>query len=262
MNNPLDHSFRFTLPPEFLKQFAVIGEHMRVMNAQFAETGAKIAEAIQRIDQTLPSNVRELARHGWFISWWHTPLPALYPIAELFRAGKVDDGHRHLCDHFNDICAEITKDLVASFPSRSSILQSAFAAHDSGAFALSVPVFLTQADGIAREILGVSVYTRRGQVRKTMSAAIQRIDPAGIDEPILRLVLEDLPLTASDDSPDYLPDSLNRHAILHGTDVNYATRINSLRAISWLQYAAHFHETARWSATTSEVEQGVPPNGP
>jgi hypothetical protein len=254
MKTPPTEGLRFQIPPDLQKALSDFGKHMKALKAQFADTGAKIAAAISRINDTLPENVRELARHGWFISWWHTPLPALFPTAELFRKGNEEEGHGQMCNHFSEISGEISKDLVTRFPQRALILRSAFEAHDSCDYALSVPVFLAQADGIARELLGVSVYTRQGRVRQTMKEAIERMDPTGIDEPILRLILEDLPLTASGNSPDFRADSLNRHSILHGTDVDYPSRLNSLRAISWLQYAAQFEKTARLSANV-EVEQ-------
>ncbi|BDS05763.1 hypothetical protein NT6N_08030 [Oceaniferula spumae] len=256
MKHPLGDTPQFEISPEMRKTLSDLGKHMKAVNAQFAEAGAKIAAGIKRINETLPENVRELARHGWFISWWHTPLPALIPVADLFRSGNEKEGNAQLCHHFTEIYGEITKDLLERYPRRAPILQSAFDAHESGSFALSVPVFLAQADGIAREMLGVSVYTRRGNVRKTMQEAIERIDPRGIDEPILRLILEDLPLTASDNSPDFRADSLNRHAILHGNDLDYPSSLNSLKAISWLQYAAQFEETAKMAQTT-KVEQDV-----
>jgi hypothetical protein len=34
-------------------------------------------------------------------------------------------------------------------------------------------------------------------------------------------------------------DGLNRHAVLHGTDPNYGTEVNSLRAVSVLNLASY-----------------------
>lgn len=245
MKNPFGDSLRFGISPDLSMALSDFGKQMNAVNAQFYEAATKVAAGIKRINETLPENVRELARHGWFISWWHTPLPAINPVADLFRSGNEEEGNAQLCRHFTEIYGEITKDLLIQYPRRAPILRSAFDAHESGSFALSVPVFLAQADGIAREMLGVYVYTRQGKVRKAMREAIERINPSGIDEPILRLILEDLPLAASDNSLDFRADSLNRHAILHGIDLNYPTSLNSLKAISWLQYAAQFEETAK-----------------
>jgi len=152
-----------------------------------------------------------------------------------------------MCQHFSELLDKIAAELATRHPERAVIIGKAITAHQREDYELSVPVFLAQADGIAKEILGVSVYTRKTAKRKKIEEAIARLNPKGLENPMLSLVAGDLPLTESTDSVDYAPNSLNRHAILHGIDIVYGSKLNSLRALSWLQYASHFKEAAWWS---------------
>ena len=247
----------FELPAQLQKQMANLGKLFRDWNDRISADYSKIGDAVRRINEQFPESVAILARNGWFISWWHTPVTDLAAMADLFSSGDSERGHNILCSHFAELAGEIRTDLLDRFPTRKAILEKAFSAHAGGDYELSVPVFLAQADGIAKEVLGVSVYSRRTDFRKQMAEVIEGFATGGFEEPMLRLALEDLPLTASTNSPSYCQDALNRHGVLHGTDTDYPTRLNSFRALSLLQYAALFEEAARWSERRDiEVEAG------
>jgi len=237
---------------ELRKQFEEFGRRMREWNAELNKSFTQIAEGFQRIQKVFPEDIRILAQNGWFISFWHTPIAGLTSVAHLFSSGETDQGHEAMCHHFSEVLEEIEEELVRRNPKRAGILTKAFRAQRNKDYELSVPVFLAQADGIANEMLGVSVYTRHSSKRKKMAEAIEQLDPKGLEDPMLRLVIGDLPITASTNSDEYSDKSLNRHAIIHGTDVLYGTKLNSYRALSWLQYASYFEEAARWSERRSE----------
>ncbi|QQL44055.1 hypothetical protein [Sulfuriroseicoccus oceanibius] len=253
-------SLRPIIGPELREQFEEFGRRMREWNAELNESFTQIAEGFQRIQKAFPEDIRVLSQNGWFISFWHTPITGLTPVAHLFSNGDAEQGHEAMCRHFSDVLDGVEEDLVKRNPRRAEILTKAFRAHRDQDYELSVPVFLAQADGIASEMLGVSVYTRHSSKRKKMAEAIEQLDPKGLEDPMLRLVIGDLPITASTTSEEYSDKSLNRHAIIHGIDVSYGTKLNSYRALSWLQYASYFEEAARWSERRSnKVEQGVAP---
>lgn len=145
--------------------------------------------------------------------------------------------------HFAEIRQDIENDMTERFPERRRILQKAFKAHDVGDYELSVPVFLAQADGIAKKNFGRSILSRKK--RSEMRGEIAGIASQGLDESLLSLVLEDLPLTENTDSTKYHAGDLNRHAVLHGLNTKYATKLNSFKAISFLQYAADFERATQ-----------------
>jgi hypothetical protein len=201
---------------------------------------SEIAVDMQRFVVAFPDQVRILAQNGWFTSDRYTPLDAVYPIADLFRAGRTAEGHAKMRSHFADIHQNIQNYLTRKFPDRRGILLKGFQAHNTGDYELSVPVFLAQAEGIAQGVLGESIYSSKKIQAKEKRKGFLPDD--GLDGCVLRLVLGKLPLTECTNSPAYRPEHLNRHAVLHGIDTKYGTEINSYKAISWLQYAAQFDD--------------------
>ena len=218
---------------------------MEAATSGFRNTFEKLADGLREIGRLFPDDVNNLSKHGWFISQWHTPIASLHSVTAVFEREGVNEGHELMMKHFSAISDDIVEDLVRSHPERSKVIQRAFDAHKAKLYELSIPVLLSQADGIANEIFGVSVYTRRADKRKELEAVIDSMKLASLDQPLMKLLLADLPLTESTTSQDFDDSSLNRHSILHGLDLDYANELNSLRAISWIQFTSYFHEVSR-----------------
>jgi len=56
------------------------------------------------------------------------------------------------------------------------------------------------------------------------------------EEALLEPLMTKGGVSATDTELGQYPDSLHRHQILHGKDTNYATKTNSLKAISLVGY--------------------------
>ncbi len=125
-------------------------------------------------------------------------------------------------------------------------MRKAFRAHRHRDYELCIPVFLAQADGIAREITGIdrfSIYSRKdSKPPKRLKVFVDSIVIDELQREVLELVLIAMPLNVSTGNPILVKSALNRHEILHGIETNYASATNSCRSISWLQYVAHFRE--------------------
>lgn len=221
-------------------------ESIRRINAKLAADSAKIAESFRRFRAGLPDKLKSLAMQGWFIYGFRTPSRAIYPIASLFEAGRIDEANQAMCSHFNNVLSEIESDLMKRFPKRALVLKKAFAAHRAGDYELSIPVMLAQADGIAREAFGknvgrFSVYTK-GKVedaQKDSNFVVELAKDTLLGSAIVEVVLNSMPLNVSEGDPMLTEEALNRHQILHGANTDYATPLNSCRAISWLDYVSY-----------------------
>jgi len=124
-------------------------------------------------------------------------------------------------------------------------LQKALRAHRHRDYELCIPVFLAQADGIAREITSIdrfSIYSRKNSKLKRLKEFVDSIVIDELQRDVLELVLMAMPLNVSTEDPMLAKRVLNRHKVLHGIETNYASATNSCRAISWLQYVADFDE--------------------
>ena len=112
------------------------------------------------------------------------------------------------------------------------MLRDAFNAHREGKYNLSVPVFLTQADGMWGEKFSTNLFSHNG--RKTaVSDDILQVK-YGLFKSIFSLFLTPLPLWKSESERESSFNELNRHQVLHGEVVDYGTEQNSLKVISFL----------------------------
>lgn len=195
--------------------------------------------------QTYSHQLKTLAQNGWFISAWNTPLAWLNPLATLFNIGQKEEANRRLRAHFNQQADGIEASLAKIYPKRRVILGKAFRAHRHRNYELCIPVFLAQADGIAREIIGIerfSIYSRRATKLESLKQFVGSIIIDELQREVLELVLIEMPLNVSTGHSTLVRGALNRHEILHGIETKYASATNSCRSISWLQYVAHFEE--------------------
>jgi hypothetical protein len=214
---------------------------------------AKIAEQIGQFEAGYPEQLRVLALHGWFVSS-NLPIKAIYPLASFFKDGRIEEGHQTLCWYYNKELADIESALAGNFPKRAIILKKAFSAHRKGDFELSIPVFIAQADGIARDIIAkemkrFSVYSKQNKFRDTIQNFINDCKNKNLlVSELLKVAVIDMPLNVSEGNPMITTEVLNRNEILHGMNTSYATQLNSYRAISWLEYISHF----RWMREISE----------
>ena len=123
--------------------------------------------------------------------------------------------------------------LIGTYPLRAHLFQEAFGAHRESKYALSIPVFLTQADGIFHDRFGSLFFSKQSNasVSAFSSEAIGHFFKA-----VLHSLMIDAPLWTDSRSLDDTLEGLNRHQVLHGLKTDYNTELNSLKAISLLDY--------------------------
>lgn len=112
---------------------------------------------------------------------------------------------------------------------RSRLLAKAYDHHRAGAYEASIPILLAQIEGFVADVSGGKLFFSRDPQK-----AADVIDSTAIatqDEalPVVREFFSaGMDYTASE-------GSLSRHGILHGRELGYATRINSVKAFVLLQ---------------------------
>lgn len=146
-----------------------------------------------------------------------------------------------MVEHYRNVIDEIQKEAKTVFPLRHHILEKAFDAHRRKEYELSIPVMLAQADGIGEEIFGKDVSSTSRQDGK-IKAQKKHIE-SKLDDVTRKtlgsyffLITSSLPINASPNERKKFSSPFNRNLVLHGIDIDYATEINVLKAVSWLQY--------------------------
>jgi hypothetical protein len=87
-------------------------ESIRRVQIKLAAALAKTVESIHRFKTGLPDKLKTLAMQGWFINSDRTPHKAIFPIASLFEADRIDEGNQAMCWHFNNVLSDIEADLI------------------------------------------------------------------------------------------------------------------------------------------------------
>lgn len=122
---------------------------------------------------------------------------------------------------------------------RMRFLRAGADAHVRGAYACSVPTLLTQAEGIILDCYEGVVELELAHVDALMGRLLQSSDDGDsivakvdglVHEYYLRQVLKSV------GRRDDVPEGLNRHCVLHGRDLDYDTKANSLRALILVDY--------------------------
>ena len=207
------------------------------------EVASEISKKIKSIELRLGELGKQqqecletLSAHGWFLSP-DTPVEQLQiftdSLGENDGSGKKDA----ISSHFRKRIDSIESELSKSYPLRRQILHDAFEAHRAGKYTLSVPVFLSQADGIWRDQFRENFFQKQ-KLKSTLQDC--KNDPQLQHVATMLTLLEpkepgkNNPLWASESERGNLFDALNRHQVLHGESVDYATEQNSFKAISLL----------------------------
>lgn len=210
--------------------------HFDEMQARLAPVFDQLAKAFHDLPPRQQRALECLASDGWYLDP-NLGFDGLFNIAHLLAEGHTDKARVLLCEHFDSRAQSIEAELIGRFPDRANLVKAAMRAHQGGEYALSIPVFLAQADGICGQLIGVQLYARRDG--KPLIAARLKLEDR---TPFLAFLLSPLatpmPISAGVSERASLGDLLNRHAVLHGEAVNYDTHANSCRALSLLAYVS------------------------
>jgi hypothetical protein len=209
----------------------------------------EISRQLKQWSDAMPERARHdlpvLASRGWYLD---PELAARAPsdMAKDIESGDAQSVDEILIEHFRERASEIKDVLIAKYPNRMRFLSKAFDAHERRDFELSIPVFLAQADGICSDRTSKLLFQRdnkRPQIAGYVATAITDAYEAALLSPLTQN--HAISLTKGERPGDF--QGLNRHQVLHGESLNYDTEINSLKAISLLNYLSwvlHFGEKA------------------
>lgn len=193
-----------------------------------------------RILDALPERTRKtlmiLAKHGWYFD---PEMPFGIPeIENALENGDIETANIMLMEYFSERLSDIEKELREKFPARVAILESAFNAHRRKEYALSIPVFLIQADGICYDLINKQLYSKKDKV-PSIAVYAKTITADTFRSILLYPLTQPLPISASAKERTEDFDDLNRHQVVHGEITDYDTELNSLKAISLLNYVSY-----------------------
>ncbi|MDM4768263.1 hypothetical protein [Pelomonas sp. SE-A7] len=188
--------------------------------------------------QAFPEAVREgsigLAKLGWY---YDLDIPArdFWDIRAWVTEGNSEAITQYLVEHFERRAPDIEAALLSAHPVRAEPLRQAFIAAGQNLFFVAIPTLLAQADGLSLEILGGKLFkSANKQPEAAKGLADMALDDASLK--FLATLQQNSGFNAAEQYAHEFPESPNRHAILHGRDPAYGTRINYLKSLSLLAF--------------------------
>lgn len=199
---------------------------------ELAPAFTRFADFFRQLPEALRAAWTEAAVHGWYPNSRSEMAPLEPSKPELLDAHMIAQLRR---DWF-----ALTEELLQRHPERAHILKCAFALHTTGEYIASIPLFLSQADGIAATILKAHLFTEHEQREAKLQALL-----AGADDftSVLLHILgahTQFHERIGKDGPSHKARAPNRNGILHGSrrHLDYGTEVNSFKAFSLLAFVS------------------------
>lgn len=200
---------------------------------------APLVKHIKEINKAMPIYVKDvsliLGNRGWYIDVWGMDVVFFNNVYNMILTKNVSVVDKSMEDYFEEKLDKIEKIIVTQYPKRKEIMVAAFNAHRRNEYILSIPVFLSQIDGICYENTDKYLFIKNGNKPQTASYVSQFAKDV-FWAAILTPLNEQLPINYSKEKRGINFKGLNRHLVLHGESLNYGTKTNSLKAISLLNY--------------------------
>jgi len=199
---------------------------------------------LQKTFLELPLRTREalllLGVHGWYFDL-DIPFRDLWQLKDALAEGNVTEAEEALIEHFESRLSKIEKSVIERFPHRGHLVRAAFNAHQRQEYELSIPVILAQTDGICKDIFNQYLFMKQNKKPRT-AIYIEQIATDAYTAALFSPLAQTLPINESKSERTEGSNALNRHAVLHGESLDYGTKINSLKAISLINYITHVLE--------------------
>lgn len=194
---------------------------------------AHILKMVEDFTPRIKEAVKRLSGLGWYIDF---ETQDLVDIDNLINApdNEID---KIMIANLEKNMESIKSRVFLAFPNRYEPLRAAFQSHESGEYFSSIPTFLPQIDGICMDKTQKNIFVRKkGSSRIGTAEFVESIKDDELMSAMLQAIDSDHPLTFNKSTRPKEFVGLNRHAVLHGESLDYGTKINSLKLISFFSY--------------------------
>lgn len=204
---------------------------------------SRFQDRLATLDDDIKESLLAMAENGWFVDPNTVTLDNLMEFLTVHRAGKIAEIEERMIQFFEAQVDVIETAITTRFPHRKTVLAQAFEAHRNQKYALSVPVFFAQVDGICCELTKDEDgkgkdYFRKNKDRPQVADYIDLMIEESYNAVFLDPLRHSLPVTQSSKERTDGFNRLNRHMVMHGESLDYGTQRYSLQALSLLNYVA------------------------
>jgi len=221
------------------KQLSEFGDQV----ATFVRENPDFVEGLKRYFENIPDFHGEIwkkgAALGWFPNWFMT---LSYDTAVMRGQSELD---RFMVDHITNHLDQLELELINRYEKRREILETAFNLHRQGVYIASIPLFLSQSDGICAQNIGSYLFTEHDKRGQRVSEILDQV-PEEFEKILYAPMTVNTQYMAGIGKSKAEDKALapNRSGIMHGSrkHLDYGTEINSLKCISLLAYTAYIFD--------------------
>ena len=231
----------------FLKEFKE--STMWIKSEEAIAAFNKIGVALKSYIESTPENLLLLAKNGWFMDF-DQDLRVTPRIAKELISGNINKVDDFLMNYYSERFEFIIQKLNSRHERRSKIFDQIFEAHKSELYCASVPLLLTQIDGICLDHTSKQFFMKDSQHNHLPKVSVE-LESASWDvaDYLMSPIKHQIPIYAREVDIKKFPCNLNRHAILHGSDTEFGTVKNSLKCLSLLKYISDILHFAKKSSS-------------
>lgn len=213
--------------------FKILGQCMIKMLEKMSKVNIDFINGAENLCEKNKRMFTKMLENGWYFS-------SNIPLG-FWQMNDLDDEsfNNEIYKFYKSIFDKMVENIINEFTNRSQILNEAICNHKLKMYCVSIPTFLSQIDGISKEMIGSSLISRvKGKeipltkIKRKPELIKQKYNYrddfylASLD--VLSQVFKEYKNGES--------NFFNRHGVLHGFDTGYGTEINSLKCIVILNY--------------------------
>ncbi|WP_249553751.1 hypothetical protein [Shewanella sp. 10B] len=193
---------------------------------------------------SFPENIREFSESAASLGWFLTSEIVLSDMKQALDESQecLDN---YMVEEMTCNYIDIKKSLIKSHPEREHILSAAFYLHEQDNWIASIPLFLSQTEGIFSENVGAMLFSEHEQRKERLKA----IFDSKAEQCMLFLsapfeTKNQFSAGISSASDSKKRNGPNRNGIMHGSrkHLDYGTKVNSFKCISLLSFVSSFFE--------------------
>ena len=196
----------------------------------------EIGNRLKEYEEKTPNYLLIIAQNGWYME---LDCEMKFPseIAKDFTEDKSPIANEKLTNYYTENLDRIFTEIISRHANRKEIFEQILSAFYRAEYYTIIPCILSQVDGICFDFTKKKFFIKEKDNKYLPQISSELEKSVGS---FLNIYLSPLknqtPIMVQEKQISDFPCKLNRHEILHGINVDYGTKENSLKVISLLKY--------------------------
>lgn len=238
----IDSSRQFVQINDSILRIREIESRIPIVNPalrEYAERMNELRESIDSFNKNLPGYLVSIANYGWYLDF-QTDLDLSIKLAQHIDNKEIEKVDQYLIDYYSNNFDTIINKLKTNHIKRAKIFEEVKVGFDNGFYNLTIPLTLSQIDGICHDWTQKLFFIKNKKNEK--NPYLPKVSNELIIlnnnfmEAFLAPFFNNAPIFAHEDNLGIFPTVFNRHRVLHGLDTEFGTKLNCLKALSLLSY--------------------------